>query len=72
MTSQQHSILALLFVFSLISLNLSSLCSARTWRVPSEYSTLKAGCDSASYGDTVLVAPGAYERNTEPETWWLF
>jgi hypothetical protein len=28
-------------------------------------------CDSASYGDTVLVEPGTYERNTEPETWWL-
>ena len=45
--------------------------SARTWRVPSECPTLKAGCDSASYGDTVLVEPGTYERNTEPETWWL-
>jgi len=71
MKSQQHNRLVLLFIFSLLCLNLSSLCFARTWRVPSECPTLKAGCDSASYGDTVLVAPGIYERNTEPETWWL-
>jgi hypothetical protein len=55
----------------LILLTASPTAFGRTWRVPSECPTLKAGCDSASYGDTVLVEPGIYPRNTDPETWWL-
>lgn len=49
------------------------LCSpkvlqARTWHVPSECPTIHAGLDSASYGDTVLVAPGTYLKTDDPET----
>jgi hypothetical protein len=35
-------------------------CSPRTWHVPSEVATIPDAVDSASYGDTVLVAPGTY------------
>ena len=45
-----------------------STAQARTWYVPSEYPTIHAGLDSASYGDTVLVAPGTYYRTEDPET----
>ena len=48
-------LLAACFILAFISPG-----SARTWRVPSECATIKAGLDSSSSGDTVLAAPGPY------------
>jgi len=47
------------------SVFISGNLQARTWYVPSEISTIgQAVEDSASYGDTVLVAPGVYDTTS--------
>jgi parallel beta-helix repeat protein len=43
----------------------TTISSARTWHVPSEVEKIYEAVDSASYGDTVLVAPGTYYRERE-------
>ena len=41
---------------------------AYTWRIPLEHPTIAGAVDSASYGDTVLVAPGTYCRERYLDT----
>lgn len=43
------------------------LCHAATWHVPADVPYIFAAVDSASYGDTVLVAPGTYLREREKD-----
>ena len=49
-----------------IAIILAAICppvSATIIHVPGQYVTIQAGVDAASYGDTVLVAPGVYMEN---------
>jgi hypothetical protein len=39
--------------------------SSRTWQIPLEISSIQAGIDSSTSGDTVLVASGIYNENLD-------
>ncbi|MDH4035852.1 MAG: hypothetical protein OEV80_18825, partial [candidate division Zixibacteria bacterium] len=51
----------------LLSVAMLVLCAgalnAATIHIPTDQSTIQAGIDAASDGDTVLVAPGLYTEN---------
>ena len=47
--------------FAALALALAAPVSAEVWRV-SEWIQIQEAIDSAAYGDTVLVAPGQYDR----------
>ena len=47
----------------LITIVFSTWILADTFHVPEDYTTIQAGIDASSDGDTVLVAPGTYIEN---------
>ena len=55
-----HLLLSLIFLMMLNSISL-----AETINIPDNYTTIQAGIDAASDGDTVLVAPRTYTENIE-------
>ena len=49
--------------FILVFFVLSSFLSAAIINVPADQSTIQAGIDASTNGDTVLVQPGTYVEN---------
>lgn len=57
--------LAILLIAACLCLSATQSIQAATINVPADQSTIQAGIDAASDGDTVLVSPGTYIENID-------